>query len=118
MRNPLTTTEAGLVLDLTRVRVWQLIKAGRLEASKVGRRYLIRPVALRLYLEEEARKDAERVKVIRDCSKLHTHDLVGDYLYCHQEAERRFADGWKQKKCPNCGLWAIWAKPSKAKEDK
>lgn len=42
----------------------------------------------------------------------HTQQREG-YLQWHAWAEYHYKKGWRQKKCPGCGLYAIWRLPTK-----
>jgi hypothetical protein len=41
----------------------------------------------------------------------HTEQPAG-YIQWHEWAEKRYEEGYRQKKCPGCGLYKIWIKPS------
>lgn len=48
---------------------------------------------------------------INDCANcLHEHPLPKLYIAAHTEAGRRLRAGWRNKKCPECGLHG-WEKP-------
>jgi excisionase family DNA binding protein len=49
MTNLLTIPQVAVTLKLTRVRVWQLIKAGRLPAERYGRDYIIKEQDLKKF---------------------------------------------------------------------
>jgi excisionase family DNA binding protein len=53
--NALTTLQAAKIMGRTRVRVWQLIKSGRIKAVYIGRQWLILPESLRTYMEIRSR---------------------------------------------------------------
>jgi len=55
-KNFITTTEAGILLGVTRVRVWQLIQDEKIPAMLVGNTYLIKPSDVRKYIEDEKDK--------------------------------------------------------------
>lgn len=46
-----------------------------------------------------------------DCTnRLHDHPLPTSYIAAHTEAGRRLYKGWRNKKCPECGIYG-WEKP-------
>ena len=47
------------------------------------------------------------------CSFGHGHtEMPGSYLAWHDAAERLGAAGFTQKKCPGCGTYSLWYRPS------
>lgn len=43
---------------------------------------------------------------------LHDWPLPDDYVAAHEVAMSRISQGWRQKKCPKCGLYG-WPDPPK-----
>ena len=53
MNKPLTAIEAADFLHLTARTIRSYIKAGKLEAKKIGRKYLVRPEDLDRFVQEQ-----------------------------------------------------------------
>jgi excisionase family DNA binding protein len=61
MMNAISTLDAARLMGLTRVRVWQFIRDGHLEAKKFGSVYCIKPKHLHAFIsqrnEEKEKKE-------------------------------------------------------------